>query len=461
MRKKLLLLASLIGVALSLQAQKRPETEPVPPKAAKPADNNNAIRLALDSSVTTSNTITIKGQRVPYTATAGTIPVWDENGKPLAGVFYTYYERSDVKKDLSARPLVISFNGGPGTSSVWMEIGYTGPRMLKIDDEGYPIQPYGLRDNPHSILDVADIVYVDPVNTGFSRVADKEIPNATFFGVNADIKYLAGWINTFVSRYKRWASPKFLIGESYGTTRVSGLALELQNNQWMYLNGVILVSPTDLGIDRNGPVDAALSLPYYAATAWFHKKLPADLQSKDLTAVLPEVETFTINELLPALAKGGSLTDAERTAIAAKMARYSGLSQQFIVQNNLEILTSAFWKELLRDKGYTVGRLDSRYLGIDRKDAGITPDYNAELNSWLHAFTPAINMYLRDELKYKTDLKYYMFGPVHSWDRSNDHTGENLRQAIAQKSFFCMYWYRVAIMMAPAIISTPNTVCGK
>jgi carboxypeptidase C (cathepsin A) len=349
-------------------------------------------------------------------------------------VFYTYYERSDVK-DLSARPLVISFNGGPGTSSVWMEIGYTGPRMLKIDDEGYPIQPYGLRDNPHSILDVADIVYVDPVNTGFSRPADKDIPPATFFGVNADIKYLAGWISTFVSRYKRWASPKFLIGESYGTTRVSGLALELQNNQWMYLNGVILVSPTDLGIDRNGPVDAALSLPYYAATAWYHKKLPADLQSKDLDAVLPEVETFTINELLPALAKGGSLTDADRTAIAAKISRYSGLSQEFIVQNNLEILPSAFWKELLRDKGYTIGRLDSRYLGIDRKDAGITPDYNAELNSWLHAFTPAINMYLRDELKYKTDLKYYMFGPVHPWDRTNDHTGENLRQAIAENPF--------------------------
>src|SRR3954466_14063897 len=153
MRKKWLLLAFLTGFAFSLQAQqRRPDAEPAPapPKAAKPADNNNAVRLALDSSVTTSNAVTIKGQRVPYTATAGTIPVWDENGKPLAGVFYTYYERSDIK-DLSARPLVISFNGGPGTSSVWMEIGYTGPRMLRIDDEGYPIQPYGLRDNPHSI----------------------------------------------------------------------------------------------------------------------------------------------------------------------------------------------------------------------------------------------------------------------------------------------------------------------
>jgi carboxypeptidase C (cathepsin A) len=432
--KKLLIGIPVFCFLLSAQAQKKPENEPAPAAAGKPAATGNTVRLTLDSSVTTANAITIKGQRVPYNAIAGSIPVWDENGKPLAGVFYTYYERTDVK-DRASRPLVISFNGGPGTSSVWMEIGYTGPRILQIDDEGYPIQPYGLRDNPHSILDVADIVYVDPVNTGFSRLADKDIPTSTFFGVNADIKYLAGWISTFVSRYKRWASPKFLIGESYGTTRVSGLALELQNNQWMYLNGVILVSPTNLGIDRSGPVDAALNLPYYAATAWYHKKLPADLQSKDLTEVLPEVETFAVNELIPALAKGGNLSEADRKAAADKIARYSGLSQQFILQNNLEVAPQAFWKELLRDKGFTVGRLDSRYLGIDRKDAGQAPDYNAELTSWLHAFTPAMNMYLRDELRYKTDLKYNMFGPVYPWDRSNDNTGENLRQAMAQNPY--------------------------
>src|SRR5690606_3685241 len=141
------------------------------------------------------------------------------------------------------------------------------------DEEGYPVQPYGMRDNPHSILDVADIVYIDPVNTGFSRAVSRDIPKTKFFGVNADIKYLAEWISTFISRYKRWSSPKYLIGESYGTTRVSGLALELQNAQWIYLNGVILVSPTNLGIERGGVVGAALLLPYYAATAWYHKML--------------------------------------------------------------------------------------------------------------------------------------------------------------------------------------------
>ncbi|MBX3254117.1 MAG: carboxypeptidase [Chitinophagaceae bacterium] len=406
-------------------------------EAPSPAATGNApagepLRiLKPDHAVATTHVVTISGQRVPYKAIAGTIPVWDEEGKPIAGVFYTYFERSDIS-DRSSRPLVISFNGGPGTSSVWMQIGYTGPRILEIDDEGYPVQPYGLKDNPHSILDVADIVYVDPVNTGFSRPLNKDVPGSKFFGVSADIKYLAEWIGTFVSRYKRWSSPKYLIGESYGTTRVSGLALELQNAQWMYLNGVILVSPTDLGMERGAVMDAALLLPYYAATAWYHKMLPPDLQQKDLAAMLPEVEAFTINEYLPALTKGGSLEASKRKEIADKVARYSGLSEKVVINNNLDINTSLFWKELLRDKGFTVGRLDSRYRGMDKKDGGERPDYNAELTSWLHSFTPAINMYVRDELNYKTDLQYLMFGNVFPWDNKNNNTGENLRQAMAQ-----------------------------
>lgn len=387
-----------------------------------------------DFTVTGEHEATIKGNKVPYKTTAGMMPVWDDEGKVQAGVFFTYYERTDVK-DRAARPLVISFNGGPGTPSVWMELGYTGPRMLNIDDEGYPLQPYGLKDNPFSIIDVADIVYVDPVNTGFSRAVSKDIPTSRFFGVRADVKYLGEWVNTFVSRMGRWASPKYLIGESYGTGRVSALALELQNTHWMYINGVILVSPTTLGIERSGPMEVALRLPYFAATAWYHKMLPADLQKKDLTAMLPEVEQFTVNELLPAMAKGGFLEESKRNEIAARMARYSGLPEKVILQNNLDISTNLFWKELLRDKGYTIGRLDSRYKGIDRKDAGEGPDFNAELTSWEHSFTPAINMYLRDELKYKTDLRYYMFGPVNPWDRSGDHSGENLREAMAENPY--------------------------
>lgn len=391
-------------------------------------------KIPIDSVVVTKNQVTVKGVVVPYTATTGTQPVWNDEGKPIATLFYTYYERSDVK-DRAARPLVISFNGGPGSASVWMHIAYTGPRKIIIDDEGYPVQPYGVKENEHSILDVADIVYVNPVNTGYSRIVDKDAKKETFFGVNADIKYLAEWINTFVTRKNRWQSPKYLIGESYGTTRVSGLALELQNAQWMYLNGVVLVSPTELGIERDGPVDAANRLPYFAATAWYHKALAPELQQKDLDQLLPEVETFTVNELLPAMMMGGFLDPQKKQAIAKKMAYYSGLTEQSILQNNLDVPYQYFWKDLLRDKGYTVGRLDSRYLGIDSKDAGVSPDYNAEITSWEHSFTPAINYYIREVLNYKTDIKYNMFGPVHPWDRSNDHTGDNLREAMAENPY--------------------------
>lgn len=397
------------------------------------------VELPIDTTIVTTHSISIDGVKIPYTATAGTQPVWDDDGKPIASLFYVYYQRTDVK-DKTNRPLVISFNGGPGSASVWMHIAYTGPRILKVSDEGFPVQPYGVKDNPNSILDVADIIYVNPVNTGYSRIVQPEggkeekVDRDQFFGVNADIDYLAEWINTFVSRKDRWLSPKYLIGESYGTTRVSGLALELQNRQWMYLNGVILVSPTELGIDREGPVEAANRLPYFTAAAWYHKVLPPELQNKKLTELLPEVEKYAVNTLLPALAKGGFLKTERKKEIASQMAYYSGLSETAILENNLKVPFGYFWKELLRDEGYTIGRLDSRYIGIDRKKAGNYPDYNAELTSWLHSFTPAINYYLDEELHFTTDLKYNMFGPVHPWDRSHNRTGENLRQAMAQNS---------------------------
>ena len=409
---------------------------------AKAAEDTHERTIDIDSHVVTEHETKILGKRVKYSATTGTQPVWNNKDDAVATLFYTYYQRTDIKDD-GSRPLVISFNGGPGSASVWMHVAYTGPRILNIDDEGYPVQPYGVQTNPYSILDVADIVFVNPVNTGYSRVLEneegempsKDAQKSMFFGVNADISYLADWVNTFVTRHNRWRSPKYLIGESYGTTRVSGLALELQNRQWMYLNGVILVSPTDIGIERNGPVKAANRLPYFAATAWYHNKLDSELQNRDLTELLPEVEDFTINTLIPALAKGGFIGAEEKRNVLAKMARYSGLSEDAISQNNLDVSTAYFWKSLLRNEGKTLGRLDSRYLGIDAKQAGDRPDYWAELTSWLHSFTPAINYYLREELNYKTDIKYNMFGDVHPWDRSGNKSGENLRLAMAQNPY--------------------------
>ena len=395
-------------------------------------------KLPVDTIVTTNHITIIKGEKLNYQAQTGTQPVWDDDGNPIASLFYTYYKRTDVKSD-SERPLIFSFNGGPGSASVWMHLAYTGPKILKIDNEGYPIQPYGYKSNPNSILDVADIVFINPVNTAYSRILEvdgKKVDRKKFFGINEDIEYLAEWLNTFVNRKKRWESPKYLIGESYGGTRVMGLSAELQESQWMYLNGVIMVSPADYKVIRvGGPVSSALNLPYYTATAWYHKQLPNDLQSKDLKDILPEVENFTINKLIPALTKGGFISGPELNSVASKMSRYSGLSKKKILQNNLDVTTNFFWKDLLRDQGMTIGRLDSRYLGIDKKDVGVRPDYNSELRSWEHSFTPAINHYIQKELKFITDIKYNIFGPVHPWNNENDNTRENLRRAMAENPY--------------------------
>ena len=395
-------------------------------------------KLPIDTVITTQHSVTINGKPINYTAQTGTQPVWDEMGEPTAALHYTYYTRNNVK-DRASRPLLISFNGGPGSGSVWMHLAYTGPRVLKIDDEGYPVQPYGVKENPFSVLDVTDIVYVNPANTGYSRTipeSGKEVDREKFFGINADIKYLAEWLNTFVTRNNRWRSPKYLVGESYGGPRVMGLSLELQNRQWMYLNGIIMVSPADYKVyNTGGAVENAISLPYFTAAAWYHKALPPELQNKDLLEILPESENYAVNTLIPAMAKGGFIGETEKNAVAEKMSYYSGLSKEEILDHNLAVPVQYFWKNLLKDKGFTTGRLDSRYLGIDRQDFGARPDYSAELTSWLHSFTPAINYYLQEELNFKTDIKYNMFGPVHPWNNDDDETRENLRQAMAQNPY--------------------------
>ena len=403
-------------------------------------------RIPLDTTVITNSEVIINGQKITYQAKTGMQPVWNDHGEIIASLYYTYYRRTNFNKNLkkpddySKRPIIMSFNGGPGSASVWMHIAYTGPKVLQIDDEGYPIQPYGVKDNPNSILDVADIVYVNPVNTGYSRPIVKKgekLDKSLFFGINADVKYLAGWLNTFITRNNRWQSPKYIIGESYGGTRVMGLAAELQNKQWMYLNGVIMVSPADYKVLRTGSaLSSSLNLPYFTAAAWYHKMLPEELQNKDLLEILPLSEEYAINTLIPAIAKGGFISENERNTVAERMAYFTGIKKKVILQHNLDIPKNYFWKELLRDEnGYTVGRLDSRYRGLDKREAGESPDYNSEITSWLHSFTPAINYYIREHLKFKTDVKYNVFGPVSPWDNRNDNVREGLRQAMAQNPY--------------------------
>lgn len=396
-------------------------------------------RIPLDTTVVTHHKVTIKGNKITYKATTGMQPVWDAHGEIIATLYFTYYTRTDIQ-DTARRPIIMSFNGGPGSASVWMHIAYTGPKVLNIDDEGYPIQPYGIRDNPNSILDVADIVYINPVNTGYSRPVVKKgekVDASLFFGINADVTYLASWLHTFITRYNRWQSPKYVIGESYGGTRVMGLALELQNKQWMYLNGIIMVSPADYKVLRtDSALSSSLNLPYFTAAAWYHGVLSEELQSKDLEEILPLSEKYAINELIPAIAKGGFIPDAERDKIAAKISLFSGIKKSVVLQHNLDIPKEYFWKELLRDKsGLTIGRLDSRYKGLDKRIAGERPDYNSEITSWLHSFTPAINYYIREHLEFKTDVTYNVFGPVNPWDNKKNNVREGLRQAMAQNPY--------------------------
>jgi len=443
MRVARVCLAAILAATLAAVPADRPALAQSPmgvrvSAPERPAEVAAERSLPADTAITATGQATIRGTRVPYRVTTGTQPAYGQDGKADAALHYTFYERTDVA-DRSRRPLFISFNGGPGSGSLWMHLGYTSPKQLVIDDEGYPVQPYGVRDNPHSILDVADIVYVNPVNTGFSRILDPEANRARFFGPEPDVEYLAEWIDVFVSRHARWTSPKYLIGESYGTTRVAGLAGQLQNAHWMYLNGVILVSPTGLGLEAEGaaPRSNVLKLPYYTAAAHYHAQLPADLQARELEDLLPEVEAFALDEYLPALSRGGSLAQERRRAIASRVARYSGLSEQTVLDHNLAVPSSFFWKELLRAQGYTIGRLDSRYLGVDRQNAGDSYDYPAELTSWNHAFAPAINHYLREELGFETDLQYYLFGPVRPWSGGDPdyNAAEELRQAMAQNPF--------------------------
>ncbi|MBI4476304.1 MAG: carboxypeptidase [Acidobacteria bacterium] len=383
----------------------------------------------------THRSIRIGGQTITYTATAGNLVLRDDTGKPVANFFYVYYTRDGVT-DITKRPLIYSFNGGPGTASVWMHIGFTGPRRVVYDDEGFMLQPpYRVADNEHSIIDVADIVYVDPIGVGYSRMAPGEDPHK-FHGVQDDIRAMADFIRVFTTRQGRWKSPKFIKGESYGTTRASGLADHLQSQHQMYVNGVILVSMTNLNVERGDDLGYATILPYMTATAWYHKKLPADLQSRALREALAESERFASNDYVVALFKGGRLPATEREAIAKQVARFSGLSTEFVLQSNLRVERNRFWKELLRDRNLTVGRLDSRYTGTDRDSAGEAPEGDPALWAWDGPFAGAVNSYFRDELKWETDEKYYIWGDVRPWRQDpGTRVGDMLRRAMTRNPF--------------------------
>jgi carboxypeptidase C (cathepsin A) len=373
--------------------------------------------------IVTKHTITINGKPVSYTATVGEMIVNKPNEEPGASMFYIAYTRNDIQ-DKSKRPLTFAFNGGPGSSSVWLHLGGLGPRRVAMDDEGHPTAPpFGLVDNENSLIDVTDLVFIDPVSTGYSRPLPGE-SKSQFHGVQEDVESVGEFIRLFVTKNKRWDSPKFVLGESYGTTRSAGLSGFLQGRtHGMYLNGIVLVSSVlDFSTILFMPGNLTpyiLFLPHYTATAWYHNKLPAELQKKSLLEVLDEAKKFAFDKYSIALLKGNILPREEYEEIAQKLASFTGLSLDYVKQSNLRIRHDRFVKELLRDEFHTVGRLDSRFKGYDSDAAGESYEYDPSSSAIQGAFSTMLNHYLREELDYEKDIPYAIYGNVYPWNFSS------------------------------------------
>lgn len=362
-----------------------------------------------EKTAVTKHKVVLGGKTISYTATCGTLHLKDEAEDKVKGaIFFTAYTKDRTKA--SARPITFAFNGGPGSSSVWLHLGFLGPKRVQFSKEGFALKPPAtLTDNAESLLDVTDLVFVDPIATGFSR-AHPYKDDRKFFGVREDIEANAEFIRLYLSRFKRWNSPKFLAGESYGTMRSCGLAHDLQERLGISLNGLLLISSAldyqAFSFDRStNVVPYGAFLPSFTAAAHFHKKLEKRLQ-KDFGATLKEVEAFTLDTYLPALLKGNRLSSKERKTLAEKLASYTGLEKAYIEKCNLKVSASRFFKELLRQERLTLGRFDCRYTGRDRDAAGEHIEYDPSYTNVLSPFTTCWNQYMREDLGFDSDAPY-------------------------------------------------------
>jgi carboxypeptidase C (cathepsin A) len=369
------------------------------------------------------------------------MPLKNEKGEIEARIFFVAYV-ADRTGGPETRPLTFSFNGGPGSASVWLHMGALGPKRVKMREDGMmPAPPYTLVDNDATWLDQTDLVFIDPVGTGYSRAAKPEL-GAKFWGLQGDIESVGEFIRLYLSRYERWASPLFMVGESYGTTRAAGLSDYLVERDGIAFNGIILVSSIlnfeTARFGKGNDLPYQLFLPTYTASAWYHKKLPPDLQQQELPKVLKEVEAFAGGEYPVALSKGDRLTSEERKAVIARLARFTGLDPAYIDRADLRIEIQHFCKELLRDQKRTVGRLDTRFVGIDETAVEATPEYDPSLAAIRPPYTAMFNDYVRRTLQYKSDLHYFILGGgIGRWDwgptgPSGADVSEALRKAFSK-----------------------------
>jgi carboxypeptidase C (cathepsin A) len=422
-----LLAAALSGPAAFGQKDATPATAPPP------------------APVIRQHEITLNGKSLKYTTTTGLMPLKSATGEVEASIFYIAYTLNGVA-DPAKRRLTFSFNGGPGSASVWLHLGALGPKRIRMNDDGsMPAPPYRMEVNPGTWLDETDLVFIDPVGTGYSRAAKPDL-GKKFFGLLGDLDSVGEFIRLYLGKSNRWMSPLFVAGESYGTTRAAGLAGTLAN-KGIALNGVLLIS-TILNFQTvqfapGNDLPYALYLPSYTATAWYHKKLPADLQ-KDLKSALRESEKYATGPYSQALMKGDALTPAERAAAVKEVARLTGLSPQYVDQSDLRIEIMHFIRELLRGDNQLAGRLDSRLKGDGLRASTETAEYDPSMTAIRPPYTAAFNWYVRSELGYENDAEYYILGGgIGRWDWGSDNRYANvsglLRQGFVQNPSMKLY----------------------
>ena len=386
-----------------------------------------------EKSSVTHHSARIGGQQINYTATAATYVIKADDGSPKATFFFVGYTKEDVT-DTSKRPLSFVYNGGPGSASSYTHMGL-GPKRIVLTDDGHGMPaPYSIIENGDSFLDATDMVFVDAISTGFSRPAPGE-NTAQFYGVLQDATFFADFIYQYLTRNERWASPKYLIGESYGTTRSAQLSIVLQQRHQIYLNGIALLS--SVGFGNWGADDRTIFfLPTFVTSAWYHKLLPPDLQKLSIGEVAQQARQFAHGEYAAALEKGDELPQAEYQKVVKNLARFTGLSPEYIEQTNLRVQPQRWFKELLRDKRQTLGRIDSRFLGMDSDAAGERYEYDSSLASYDGSYVAMFQDYVRRELKWNTEMYYTLSARVQPWDQGQPgQPAEALRSAMTQQTF--------------------------
>jgi carboxypeptidase C (cathepsin A) len=404
------------------------------------------LQPANDEEVSASyHKITLQGQDIEYTALAGTMNLLNDKQQPKASIFFVAYMKKAAPQE-PPRPISFCFNGGPGAAAVWLHMGMLGPKRVVLNSDSFTPPPYSYVDNEYSLLDITDLVFIDPVSTGYSRPAPGEDAKQ-FHGVEEDIKSVAEFIHRFTTRYARWDSPKYIVGESYGSTRAAGLAQHLIDQYKFYLNGVVLVSSIlnfqTLDFEEGNDLAYIMYLPTYTATAWYHHKLPEELQG-NLQKTLAEAEKFALNDYALALLKGDSLEPAKRKEVVEKLARFTGLSQKVIETSNLRIDLNRFACELLREQKQIVGRFDSRFVGYQEKAWGDDRGYDPSAMAIFGAFTATFMDYVRRDLKWMKEDQYKVLTSVYPWNYGNAtnsylNMSENLRNTMFKNPALKVY----------------------